>query len=101
MHIQANIIAAVTASGGVAASGLAVDAGWPAIIEKFGITAGLLAYFIVRDIHNQRRADSERKALVKRIQTLEDEHRDLLTGKLKEATDLMRSCQVNHNRPSR
>lgn len=84
-----NIMAAVLASTGVAIS----SGDWSGFAEKFGVTAALLLYFVIRDINNQKRSDRERDAMVRKINALEKDYRDALSNALQANTDAMRYCQ--------
>jgi len=95
MGMLSNLGAAVLSSACVALTG-GVDGSWTAFAEKFGITAALLMYFIIRDINNQKRADAERDALVKRIQNLETDQLQIVLTAVKDNTEAMKICQIRN-----
>ena len=73
MHLQT--VSALAASAVVAslgAEGAETGIWWIAFAEKFGVTAALLLYFVIRDIQNAKRSDKERGELVTKLTTLED-----------------------------
>lgn len=83
--------AAVFSSAAVAVIGTDPTS-WQNFAEKFGITAALLLYFVIRDHYNYRRSLSERAELILRIQTLEREQKDELTAALNRSTDAIEGC---------
>lgn len=81
-YITATIVAAA-----VAGEGLVDQPGTLTnIIERFGLAAGLLLFFIWRDYCNQKDAKNREKALVLRINAVEDDRSDMQKKVIEENT---------------
>ncbi len=99
-----NIITDITTGLTVIAGSLVAEATvdpvthYAGLIEKFGIMAVMLGYFLVRD-YFQRRADAAEKAsLIGKLDNLELFIRDKLISHLDNSTDAVKSCDKTHKK---
>lgn len=97
MQVQTFVAFAVSA----AVAGTTVEYSDPSIwwmnfAEKFGITAALLLYFIIRDYQNKKQSDKERDLMMKKLKTLEDRQNETMSNYLNQFnTTLAESIRIN------